>query len=126
MIDDFLRREIDVGSFPSASYAVGSPRGIEREGALGQAVAVPLRIPATVETIYDCASLTKPLITAALVLQLVDPDERFLGFRVRDLLTHTSGLRAWMPLYAYDDPLRTIVHQGREYEPGTRVVYSDL
>src|SRR5207244_6926231 len=40
--------------------------------------------------------------------------------------TATYGLRAGMPLYAYDDPLRTIVHQGREYELGTRVVYSDL
>src|SRR5437764_1361952 len=47
MIDDFLQREIDIGSFPSAVYAVGSSSGIEREGALGDAVAVPLRIPAT-------------------------------------------------------------------------------
>src|SRR5438309_2372962 len=46
-IDDFLRREIALGSFPSAVYAIGSSRGIEHENALGNAVAVPLRIPAT-------------------------------------------------------------------------------
>ncbi len=53
-------------------------------------------------------------------------DESIHGVPVRRLLTHTSGLRAWMPLYAYGDPLRAILEQGPEYEPGTRVVYSDL
>ena len=151
-LDDFLRREIDAGSFPGAVYAAGSSRGIERENALGHAVAVPLRIPATLDTLYDCASLTKPLITTTLALQMLDVDDR-----VRQLLTHTSGLRAWMPLYmrsrgnafvqsrgvepvpdsetakprdpetaARDRYLTAIREHGAEYEPGTRVVYSDL
>lgn len=120
-IDQFLRREIDVGSFPSASYAIGSRDGIEQEGALGNAVAVPLRIPATVDTLYDCASITKPLITTTLALQTLPLDER-----TRPLLTHTSGLRAWMPLYTFPDYLDAIREKGPEYEPGTRVVYSDL
>src|SRR3954470_22132802 len=93
-IDDFLRREIALGSFPSAVYAIGSSRGIEPENALGNAGAVPLRIPATLDTLYDCASITKPLITTVLALQMLDIN------RIRPLLTHTSGLRAWMPLYA--------------------------
>lgn len=120
-LDDFLRREIDVGSFPSAVYAIGSSRGIERENALGHAVVVPMRIPATLDTMYDCASITKPLITTTLALQALDVDDR-----VRALLTHASGLRAWMPLYMYPDYLTAIREQGAEYEPGTRVVYSDL
>jgi len=130
-IDSFLTREIDVGSFPSAAYAVGSSRGIELEAALGHAVAVPLRIPATLDTIYDCASLTKPLITATLVLQAVAKrriglEDKFHGFTYRDLLTHTSGLRAWMPLYTYDDYLQAILKDGRECKRGTKVIYSDL
>src|SRR3954447_19023939 len=119
-IDDFLCREIEVGSFPGAVYAIGSSQGIERENALGHAVTVPLRIPATLDTIYDCASLTKPLITTTLALQMLDVDA------IRPLLTHTSGLRAWMPLYLYPDYIAAIREHGPEYQPGTRVVYSDL
>lgn len=94
-------------------------------------MAVPLRIPATLDTIYDCASITKPLITTALVLQAVAEgrlalDDSFEGFPYRDLLTHTSGLRAWLPLYAFDDYRQAILEHGPEYERGTHVVYSDL
>lgn len=131
--DDFLRREIDLGSFPGVAYAVGTPEGIERENALGHAVAVPLRIPATLETIWDCASTTKVLVTTILVLQAVAEgkialDDEYRGASYRELLTHTSGLRAWLPLYASgaENYVRTALEQGPEYERGTRVVYSDL
>jgi CubicO group peptidase (beta-lactamase class C family) len=125
-IERFLRREIDLGSFAGASWAVGSSRGIDQTGAIGNAVSVPLRLPATVDTIYDCASLTKPLVTTVLALQEFSLERKIHGYTVRELLTHTSGLRAWMPLYAYDDPIRAIVEEGPECERGTRVIYSDL
>lgn len=130
-VDDFLRREIDVGSFPGAAYAVGSLGGIEREHALGHAVAVPVRLPATVDTIYDCASITKPLVTGTLVLQAVAEgrialEDEYRGYTFRELLTHTSGLRAWLPLYALGDYLRAIEERGPEHPRGAQVVYSDL
>jgi CubicO group peptidase (beta-lactamase class C family) len=131
VIDQFLQNEIDVGSFPSATWAIGSSRGIDNEGAVGNAVVVPVRIPAKTGTIYDCASLTKPLVTTTLILQAVASgaitlDTKFEGFTYRELLTHTSGLKAWLPLYAYDDYLDAIRKDGAEYERGTKVVYSDL
>ena len=125
-IADYLQREIALGSFPGASWAVGSSRGIDQTGAVGHAVAVPLRIPATVDTIYDCASLTKPLVTTTLALELFPLDHVIHGYTVFELLTHTTGLRAWLPLYTFDDPLRAILEQGPECERGTRVIYSDL
>src|SRR5437667_7914653 len=128
VIDEFLRREMDVGSFASAVYAVGNSRGITAEGALGNAVAVPLRIPATLDTVYDCASLTKPLVTTTLILQSIkNIDDKYYGFTYRELLTHTSGLRAWLPLYAYTAKyIDTILKEGPDYERRTKVVYSDL
>lgn len=130
-IDHFLRREIDLGSFPGCVYAIGTAAGLEREHALGNAVAVPLRIAATTGTIYDCASITKPLVTGMLVLQAVEEgrirlDDEYRGFTYRELLTHTSGLRAWLSLYSYDDYLRAIEVDGREAARGERVMYSDL
>ena len=130
-IDQYLLHEIDVGSFPGAVYAVGSSTGIQCENALGHAITVPLRLATSLDTIYDCASITKPLITATLILQAVAEgwislDDEFEGHTYRRLLTHTSGLRDWLPLYAYPDPLAAIREHGPEYEPGTRVVYSDL
>lgn len=123
---EYLQREIDVGSFPSASYAIDGTAG-----ALGNAVAVPLRIPATVDTIYDCASITKPLITGTLVLQAVAEgkialDEEYRGYTFRELLTHSSGLRSWLPTYAFDDVLAAIEKYGPEHPRGTTVTYSDL
>src|ERR1043165_4937688 len=49
---------------------------------------------------------------------------------LRELVTHTSGLPAWRPLYLFaDNPGKTlaaIARQPIEYAPGSRVVYSDL
>jgi CubicO group peptidase (beta-lactamase class C family) len=131
VLDDFLRREIDLGSFAGASYAIGTPEKLEHENALGRAVSVPLRIAATTDTIYDCASITKPLVTGMLVLQAIAEgtialDDEYRGFTYRQLLTHTSGLRAWLPLYAFDDYLQAIETHGREAPRGERVIYSDL
>ncbi|HEX7191179.1 MAG TPA: serine hydrolase domain-containing protein [Thermoanaerobaculia bacterium] len=125
-IADYLQREIELGTFPGASWAIGSSRGIDQTDAVGHAVAVPLRIPATADTIYDCASITKAVVTTTLALELFPLKHRIHGYTVRELLTHTTGLRAWLPLYAFDDPLRAILEKGPECERGTRVIYSDL
>lgn len=130
-LDTFLRAEIDAGSFPSASYAIGTLDGIVREGALGNAVAVPLRIPATTDTIYDCASITKPLVTGTLVLQAVAEgrislDDEYRGYTFRELLTHTSGLRAWLPTFTYPSVLEAIEKDGPIAPRGSQVTYSDL
>jgi CubicO group peptidase (beta-lactamase class C family) len=132
-IATFLQRECDLGSFAGAAWAVGTPAGIESEGAVGRAVSVPVRLPATLDTIWDCASLTKPLVTTTLILQLIaDGELRLqdtvlgLPYTVQELLTHTSGLRPWLPLYALGDPLAAIREQGPECARGTRAIYSDL
>jgi len=147
-ISTFLSGRIGAGDFPSAAYLISERGEVAFADALGAAVVKPQRIAATLDTIYDLASLTKPLITGLLCarrvergeFQLADSLSRYLpefsgtdkqAITVGQLLTHTSGLPAWRPLYilAAGDPGRTvsaIANLDLEYEPGRRVIYSDL
>ncbi len=147
-IDALLAARIAAGDFPSAVYLVAEGGRVRFCGAQGEAVREPARHAATVETIYDLASLTKPLVTGLLsalmvergALELERPVADYLpefapgalsSITVRHLLTHTSGLPAWRPLRIStggrrERVLETIAATGIEYETGSRVVYSDL
>jgi len=147
-ISTFLRERIAAGDFPSAVYLIAEKDREVFADALGHAVAEPQPISATLDTIYDLASLTKPLVTGLLCARRVEAGELTLGASVShylpefdrtdkqaitlgQLLTHSSGLPAWRPLYkiAEGEPKRTvaaIANLDLEYQPGTRVVYSDL
>ena len=99
------------------------------------------------DTIYDVASLTKVVATTTMAMILVDegkldvrkPVSSFIsGFRgggkekvtVENLLTHSSGLEAWAPLYkevrGKEEFLQKVVAMDLAYAPGTKSVYSDL
>jgi CubicO group peptidase (beta-lactamase class C family) len=147
VVESYLTSEMEIGSFPGAVYAIGSASGIEVEGAIGHAVLQPARIRTSIETLYDVASLTKPLITSTLVLgavvrgvlqleakvstvlrELVGTDKEEVTFT--DLLAHRGGFQAWYPLYtqgigdrAY---LEALVKRPLRYRPGTREIYSCL
>ena len=147
-ISAFLSERIGAGDFPSAVYVVAERGRARFADALGDAVREPVRRPAALETIYDLASLTKPLVTGLLTALLVErgrvePDAPVASYlsefaredkralTVRHLLTHTSGLPAWRPLYllAGGDRERVpalVAAQPLEQAPGARVVYSDL
>jgi len=160
-ITSFLQERIDANDFPSAVYLIAEKGEVRFRDAIGHAVVEPDVIPATQNTIYDLASLTKVLMTGLLVAQLLErgsivPEDvaaNFLGgtdsgATVRELLTHTSGYRGWLPLYALpgspgpgpgerhvetsspeldlrrDFVTQAILREPRAEEP--RVVYSDL
>src|SRR6266850_4038181 len=147
-ISSFLAERIAAGDFPSAVYLVAEQGKVIFADALGNAVVEPRRIAATLDTIYDLASLTKPLITGLLCARRVEAGEITLdssvsnylrefertdkqAITIRQLLTHTSGLPAWRPLYILaegerDRTVSVIADLDLEYPPGTRVVYSDL
>ena len=144
----FLNEHISAGEFPSAVYLVAENDQILFADALGHSVVQPYRIANKLDTIYDLASLTKPLVTGMLCARRIELGELTLDssvshyllefertdkqmITVRELLTHTSGLPAWRPLYllADDEPERAagaIANLDLEYKPGTRVIYSDL
>ncbi len=100
-------------------------------------------------TLYDLASLTKVIATTPALMLLVErgrvrldaPVATYLpelqgtptaGVTVRQLLTHTSGLRADIPdaqLKALRDSaavMRRVLSEAPRVAPGTRVIYSDL
>jgi len=108
---------------------------------------------ATADTIFDLASLTKPLCTALVALALsvegrlspglslgetwgeaVPADKR--GITLRQLLCHAAGLPAWRPyfelLQKHPPALRRLllkamlVNEPLEHAPGTKALYSDL
>jgi CubicO group peptidase (beta-lactamase class C family) len=147
-ISSFLDECIAAGDFPSAVYFVAEKGLAIFADALGNAVINPRPIPASHETIYDLASLTKPLITGLLCSRRIEAGELTLDssiahylaefdrtdkqdITVRELLTHASGLPAWQPLYVLaageqDSAAGAIANLKLEYKPGTQVVYSDL
>jgi len=147
-ISNFLRSHIEAGDFPSAVYIVAQQGHAIYTDALGDAVREPQNHPATLETIYDLASLTKPFVTGLLCARLVELGELTLDssianyllefdrpdknqITVRELLIHTSGLPAWRPLYLLADGekdavLPIIANEPLQNKPGERVIYSDL
>ncbi|MFQ5878178.1 MAG: serine hydrolase domain-containing protein [Acidobacteriota bacterium] len=149
-IADLLEAHVSLGDFPGASYLVAEGSRVLAEGAVGHAVLVPRAIRASPRTLYDLASLTKPLATALLAARLRSegrlrfddavashlPGWGARGFEDRaeitllDLLTHRSGLPAWKPLYlhASDGPgyLARLNEIPLVRPPRHGVEYSDL
>lgn len=147
-ISAYLGERIAAGDFPSAVYLVAEAGRVRLGDALGMAVREPIEHAATLDTIYDLASLTKPLVTGLLCARRIETGELKLdeevrhylpefdaadkrAIKVRHLLTHTSGLPAWRPLYITtggrkEAALQVIAEEPLESAPGAHVRYSDL
>ncbi|MFM9493370.1 serine hydrolase domain-containing protein [Streptomyces galilaeus] len=118
--------------------------GYDPQADAGVELPAPSRVPMTVDTPFDLASLTK-LFTAVAAVQQIErgtlgidarvgaylPDFRAASahdITVRGLLTHTSGLRPELALYDCADDagrLELLRAEAPVSEPGT-YVYSDL
>jgi len=140
-------------AFPGATLAIGYHGKLSLH-AFGN-LRYDAKSPAVnIHTMFDIASLTKVVVTTTLVEKLVEGDfpsplsldspiERYLPewttgpqpewrrkVTVRHLMTHTSGLppfkEYWRTSTRKQETLRRIFAEPLEYEPGTKVVYSDL
>lgn len=146
-VEQHLRDCVARGVFPSAQYAIGERGEIVGDGVFGYAVVEPEPIRATPDTLYDLASLTKPLVTTLLAVmfhergaldlsapigsyldELQDTDKS--SITLTQLLTHTSGLEAWRPLYlearGREAVVAAIACAPRAATLPAPVVYSDL
>jgi CubicO group peptidase (beta-lactamase class C family) len=103
-------------------------------------------VPMREDTVFDLASVSK-LFTSIAAVQLIEdgsialeaPVAAYLPrfatngkgtVTIRHLLTHTSGLRSWLPLYrCYQDkasPIQAVMDQPLSIAPGSTYRYSDL
>lgn len=106
-----IRDRIGEGELSGCVLLVGDSRGPLMHEAFGFAALEPRPVPTTLDTLFDLASLTKPLATAMSIMLLVEqraielasPVVRHLAdfgqagketVTIEQLLTHVSGLTA--------------------------------
>jgi CubicO group peptidase (beta-lactamase class C family) len=150
LLEAGVRQEV----FTAAAALVGLQGELRWEGVAGRLSRDPAAATVTSDTLFDLASLTKPLATTLALMVLVDrgqihlstplgtilphdwlpPDKH--GLSLGSLLTHRSGLPAWRPFYAQvlaalaaarPAPLeRLAAATPLEHAPDTVTLYSDL
>jgi CubicO group peptidase (beta-lactamase class C family) len=114
-VDRAIDKSIASADIPGAVVGAVMPHpeeNIEYFSERGLAALQPERIPMTRQTIFDLASLTKPIVTATSimlldhdgVIDIDDPVAKYLpsfserekdGVTIRHLLSHSSGLKPW-------------------------------
>ena len=145
LLDEGLER----GFFAGAAALVAAPEGILAEQYRGAARLEPAleRREAAADTLWDLASLTKPLAGAASILALADARQislddpasrfsdalrksRFEGVTLRRLMAHQAGLSPWFPCYVRGEGRaayrRTLADVDPAGPPGRAVAYSCL
>ena len=141
-IDNFIEEKIKNGYFPGCVILIGNKSKNIFHRAYGLSELTPSRREMTKDSIFDIASLTKPIATATGILLLVEAGE--IGFQDRvgsilselkdtanknktifELLTHTSGIPAWYPLYLYSRDEKEIIRFIGNMEVG-KPIYSCL
>jgi CubicO group peptidase (beta-lactamase class C family) len=134
VIQNLIARDI----IPGISLLIGKGDNILLKKHYGYKSLKPEREILKENTIYDIASLTKPLITAFSIVYLIEKKEVSLDagikkyfpglpfeFSISQLLTHTSGLPDWFPFYLYGkDYLSTFKELRLTSKPGKKVNYS--
>lgn len=148
--DSIVEQAIDEKAFPGAALVILHKDAIVYAKAYGT-ITYESDTPVTLNTLFDLASLTKPLVTAAAIHKLCGEgklsldDSLSLYFPVanpnitlRDLLEHKSGLPADIPLWFKDENFLSlerdeqinmvwdyIFEKAASTRPGT-FLYSDL
>jgi len=155
MLEKIFRNAISQGIFPGAASSVFQGMGSSRKGMISCYGSTSYQAGKVVDlaTIYDLASLTKPLATLPALVSLIGAgrisfaqkledllqskipvDKREIS--LRDLMGHRAGLASYLPLFSLvyqKDPvqvkrevLRIILDHPLVHPPGRQSLYSDL
>lgn len=121
-IESIVRQGIQDGQMPGAVVVIADQDSILYRRAFGQRQVEPTAEPMTLDTVFDLASLTKPVATATSVMQLigdglVSPHQKVADhlpefgkygkdkITIADLLLHVGGLIPDNSLHDYRDGL---------------------
>jgi uncharacterized protein YbbC (DUF1343 family)/CubicO group peptidase (beta-lactamase class C family) len=145
-IDDAISQAVTDAKTYGAVFRM-EREDVNYEKSFGDRAILPQREPMTVDTVFDAASLTKVVATTSAVMKLVEtgkldvekpvsnylPEFRGNGketITLRQLLTHTSGLRAGLPpqgdWQGKEGALRAACTEPLPVKPGTAYRYSDI
>ena len=145
-LDDAINLAIEQGKLPGAVLLVGHNGQVVYHKAYGRRALVPKIEAMTLDTIFDCASLTKVIATTSSLMKLFEQGKFRLTDKVTDyipefqggksditlrqLFTHFSGLAPDVPLKEPWTGYATGIHLASIDKPtgppGVRHVYSDI
>ncbi len=145
-LDDAVNLAIHEKRIPGAVLIVGHEGKVVHRKAYGNRAEVPQVEPMTLDTIFDCASLTKVVATTSCLMKLFEQGKFRLGDKVTDfipefqggesavtlknLMTHFSGLRPDVPLTPEWSGYMTGIHLActdpPSGPPNIQHVYSDI
>ncbi len=147
VLDPIVNDAIAQQQIPGAVLIIGHHGQVVYRKAYGNRTIVPRREPMTLDTIFDCASLTKVVATTTALMQLweqgkfrmADPVARYLpefaqngkqDITIRQLLVHYSGLPEDLDLIKKWEGKETAYRMAFELAPdrppGSAFVYSDV
>jgi uncharacterized protein YbbC (DUF1343 family) len=145
-LDEVINQAIAQDRLPGAVLLVGHNGQIVYRKAYGKRALVPLAETMTLDTIFDCASVTKVIATTSSLMRLFEQGKFRLNDKVtdyipefqggksditlRNLFTHFSGLQPDVPLKpewtGYDTGIHLACTTKPAGPPGVRFVYSDI
>ncbi len=146
-IDQLVAEHIAQERMPGCVVTIGRLGKIAFQRSYGHRQLLPEKQPMSVDTVFDLASLTKPIATATSIMVLVDRGQLRLDDRVamyipefgqhnkdqitvRQLLTHVAGLIADNSMADYQDGVpeawKRINAVELISEPGEKFIYSDV
>ena len=147
LVDDLVQEGLGQDKMPGCVVVIGRREGIAFRRAYGFRQLQPEKIDMTVDTVFDLASLTKPIATATSVMTLIQqgkldsnatvatylPEFAQNGketITIRHLLTHTGGLIADNSMSDYvegvDEAFARIYGLKPTAAPGESFTYSDV
>jgi len=147
VLDPIVNEAIAQRQIPGAVVIIGHDGQVVYRKAYGSRALEPRREPMTVDTVFDCASLTKVIVTTTAIMQLweqgkirmSDPVAKYLpefaqngkqDITIRQLLIHYSGLAPDLdltkPWEGKETAYRMAFEVAPERSPGAVFVYSDI